>query len=301
MTPPPPGGGGPEPRACGRPLRPRRPTFIGRMVADILSFIRNSVYAEEIAAQPGLLQGIDPRVKLASFLLGVASVLFVRHLSVMASLYALTLIAACFSRIPLGFFLKRVWVFVPIFTGFIAVPILFSPASPGTPLLVLWHWRDGTPFAITDNGLWIAGLLVLRVATSVSLAVLLILTTPWAHILKALRVFGVPRIFVLTLEMTYRYIFLFIDIIEAEHLAKESRTIRPASVRADRQWAASRIGHLFLRSRKMGEDVYLAMLSRGYSGEAKLYTPFRLQRRDVAALVVGASLFLLVLVLGRVL
>jgi cobalt/nickel transport system permease protein len=140
-----------------------------------------------------------------------------------------------------------------------------------------------------------AAVLVLRVATSVSLAVLIVLTTRWAHILKALRVFAVPRIFVLTLEMAYRYIFLLIGIIQAEHLAKESRTIRPASLRAERHWATSRIGHLFLRSRQMGEEVYLAMLSRGYSGEAKLLNPFRLRAGDLIG--VFASVLILIAVL----
>jgi cobalt/nickel transport system permease protein len=144
-----------------------------------------------------------------------------------------------------------------------------------------------------------ATVLVLRVATSVSLAVLLVLTTRWAHLLKALRVFAVPRLFVLTLEMTYRYIFLFTGIIQAEHLAKESRTIRPAPIRAERHWAASRIGHLFLRLRQMGEEVYLAMVSRGYNGEARLLTPFKVRPGDVLGLCAAVLLLVAVFWLNR--
>ncbi len=257
------------------------------MAAEVLSFIRSSVFAEEIAERPGFLQGLDPRAKVAAFAFGIGAVLFARRLEVLAVLYVAVVVLAVASKIPLGFFIKRVWVFIPIFAGIIVLPVLFGPVSHGQPLIVLWRWHDGTPFAITDNGLWTAGMLVLRVATSVSLTVLTVLTTRRAHLLRALRVLAVPRVFVLTLEMTYRYIFLLIGIIEAEHLAKESRTIRPASLNVERQWAASRMGRLFLRSRQMGEEVFLAMLARGYSGEAKLFSPFRLRVVDVLGICSG--------------
>jgi len=279
--------------------RMRGRNLLRRTVEEVLSFIRNSVFAEEMAERRGLLQRFDPRAKLVAFLVSLAGVLLARRLDVLLGLYLLTLLLAAASRIPLGFFLKRVWVFIPIFAGIIALPILFSRTPAEQPWIVLWRWHDGSAFGITKSGLWTASVLVLRVASSVSLAVLLVLTTRWAHLLKALRVFGVPRIFVLTLEMTYRYIFLFVGILQSEHLAKESRTIRPAALHAERRWATSRIGRLFLRSRQMGEEVYLAMLSRGYSGEAKLLNPFRLRAGDVIGMVVSVLLLLSVLWLNK--
>jgi cobalt/nickel transport system permease protein len=279
--------------------RARGGTLVQRTVAGVLSFIKDSVFSEEMAERRGLLQRLDPRAKLVAFAFAIGSVLYAKHLYILICLYLFFLLLASLSKIPLGFFVKRVWVFIPIFAGIIVLPILFSPASPGEPWVVLWRWGDGSPFAITDNGVWMASMLVLRVAASVSLAVLLVLTTRWAHILRALRVFGIPRIFVLTLEMAYRYVFMLIDIVQAEHLAKESRTIRPASLRADRQWVTSRIGHLFLKSRKTGEDVYLAMLSRGYSGEAKLLTPFKMQAGDIVSVLLSVSLLCLVFWLNR--
>ncbi len=291
---------GPETAAPLRTRRSRRGNLIHRTVNDVLSFIRNSVYTEEMADRRGLLQAADPRAKLVALGLLLGAVLATHKLDVLASLYLLVTALAVASKIPFLHFLKRVWVFMPLFAGIIALPILFSPVSPGRSVLILWRWADGTAFAVTDNGLWMASVLVLRVATSVSLAVLLVLTTRWAHLLKALRVFGVPRVFILTLEMTYRYIFLLIGIIQSEHMAKESRTIRRASLPAERHWATSRIGHLFLRSRQMGEEVYLAMLARGYSGEAKLLNPFRLRAGDVAGLCACLMLLLLVLGLNRI-
>jgi len=58
------------------------------------------------------------------------------------------------------------------------------------------------------------------------LVVLLTLTTRWAHILKALRVFKVPQFFTFILGMSYRYIHLLLRQIEDVHDAKQSRTIK---------------------------------------------------------------------------
>jgi cobalt/nickel transport system permease protein len=51
---------------------------------------------------------------------------------------------------------------------------------------------------------------VARVGVSVSLAVLLVIVTPWSDLLKSLQALRVPQVFILLLSMTYRYIFLFL-------------------------------------------------------------------------------------------
>ena len=52
------------------------------------------------------------------------------------------------SALPLGFFVKRVWLFIPIFTGIIVIPAMFSFITPGTIVLPLWPGtaiRSGSP------------------------------------------------------------------------------------------------------------------------------------------------------------
>ena len=64
---------------------------------------------------------------------------------------------------------------------------------------------------MTAQGLLSAGYLVSRVETASTLSVLLILSTPWTHVLKALRVLRVPVVLVVILGMAYRYIFLLLE------------------------------------------------------------------------------------------
>ena len=197
--------------------RARRESAIQKTIIGMSRAIRGSVFSEQIADRPGLLQETDPRVKTVGLLGLLVVVSFLRNWYIILGLYGLTLALAAASRISLRFFIKRVWLFIPLFAGIIAIPSLFSIFRPGDPLWTIWDfggevtlgpWSLGAGLAVTHQGLKGAVVLILRVATSVSLAVLLALTTRWADLLKALRVFLVPRIFVLILSMTYRYIFL---------------------------------------------------------------------------------------------
>jgi cobalt/nickel transport system permease protein len=151
---------------------------------------------------------------------------------------------------------------------FIALPALFSAFSPGEPLVTFGV--GGIKFIITRQGLDAASLFVTRVATSVSFVILLNLTTRQTALLRALRTFGIPQIFVMTLGMCYRYIFLFVEIIEHTYIAIKSRVGGNLHYKKGQRIVAWKIANLWERSQQLNEEVYNAMLSRGYSGEPKV-------------------------------
>ena len=78
---------------------------------------------------------------------------------------------------------------------------------------------------ITAQGLTTAGFLILRAEASATLALLLVFTTPWTHILKALRIFHVPLVFVAALGMTFRYILLLLETAHEMFESRKSRTV----------------------------------------------------------------------------
>jgi cobalt/nickel transport system permease protein len=84
--------------------------------------------------------------------------------------------------------------------------------------------------------------------------------------------------------MTYRYIFLLIRIVQNMFLAKKSRMIKMGTTGEEQAWVASRIGLLLKKSFKLSDDVYSAMRSRGFTGEAKSYDTFSLRPADFVAL-----------------
>ncbi len=252
--------------------------FIERSISSALSFFKESVFSDDCASQKGFLQSLDPRIKTATLLLFVVQVLLVKNIVVLLYLYAASLLLACLSKIRLGFFLKRTWVFIPLFSLFIALPAILSIFTPGETLATLKI--AGLKLIVTRQGLSGAALFVTRVITSVSFVVLLSITTKHFELFRVLRIFKVPQVFVMTLGMCYRYIFLFVGIIENTYLAVKSRVGTKVHSRRGQRIVAFNIASLWQRSYQLNEDVYHAMLSRGYAGEPLVLHHFKAGLKD---------------------
>jgi cobalt/nickel transport system permease protein len=267
-----------------------RSGFIERTLVDINNTLEHSVFSEKTARQKGALQKLDPRLKLISLLLILLAVNLSHQLWVIVGLYALALLLGALSAVPMLFFVRRVWILMPFFTGLVALPAIFitpGPALVGLPLGLV----------ITRTGLMTALLLVLRVGTSVSFAVLLILTTPWNSVLKALGILRVPDVVVLMFGMTYRYLHLLLHAADDMVTARKSRILRRLTGAEDRRLLAAMSGALLGKSLKMSEDVYLAMESRGFRGYPRTMDRFRMKWFDWiaggAVLVVSIGAFLM--------
>ncbi len=270
--------------------RRRRAGFVERTLTGINDTLEQSLFAERIARRHGLLQSLDPRLKALATLALLLSISLSHNLAVIAALYLVTLALAAASQVPLGFFIRRVWLAVLVFTGVIALPALFLTPGPIAAQLPLG-------LAITQTGLTTAAFLLLRVCASVSLAALLVLTTPWNGVLKALGVLRIPDVIVLILGMTYRYIHLLLHLTHDMFLSRQSRLIRPLQSAEQRRLAAATAGVLLGKSLQISSEVYLAMESRGYRGYPRTLDTFRFRRRDwiataVAALVTAAAIWL---------
>jgi cobalt/nickel transport system permease protein len=272
--------------------RSGKPGWLEKTLAGIAGNIERAIFTERHARLDGFLQRMDPRAKLGMFLIVVLAASLTSSYLVLVTIYAVTLVAAIASRIPTDFFVKRVWLGVPLFAGIVVLPSIFFIPGPR-----LFELAIG-PFVIAPslNGVLGAILLVMRVGVSVSLAVLLVMTTPWADILKSLRALRVPQVFVLILSMTYRYIFLFLHTVNGIFLARKSRIVARTRGAEQRRWIGGTMGALMSRSFKMSNDVYGAMLARGFSGEMRAYSAYRMTTRDW--LILAGSVAIVVALLG---
>lgn len=222
-----------------------RNLFIERSLKGALDFFKEAIFSEEVARSRGLFQSIGPKVKIVLLVVFLLVTIFAKTITTLTALYVLSLVLALLSGIRILYYIKRVWFFIPIFTLFIAIPAVFT------------------------HGLTTAVLFVLRVADCVSFVVLITVTTRHVQLLKSLRSLGIPSIFVNVLDMMYRYISLFIQIFEDMHLSLKSRLVRRFNAKAARYWISSRMVFMFKRSLKMSEDVYMAMIARGYGNDGK--------------------------------
>lgn len=252
----------------------RNRSFIERSIESLRGAFEHAEHCADTAEGAGLLQKLDPRVKLCGLLPLIVAAVSARRLEVTLLIWLAATLLAALSGIMPRVLAKRTWLGVLVFTGMIALPAVFL-----TPGRTVWT-VPLTGWPATAQGCMAAARLVARAETAATLAVLLVFTTPWPHVLKALRTLRTPAVLVVILGMTYRYIFVLLEMADDFFEARRSRVIRPMSGAAQRRMAGATAGVLLDKSLQYSEEVYLAMQSRGFRGEAYTVHDFRMTRRD---------------------
>ncbi|HZD40780.1 MAG TPA: CbiQ family ECF transporter T component [Terriglobales bacterium] len=248
--------------------------------------------------QQGFFQGLDSRVKVLFLLFFVVVVSLEKNLvpEFLIAFFIFILVAA--SRLKLVAFYKRVLLFGFLFGFLVALPASLNMITPGDMVLPLvdlgrpyrfWIYSIPATIGITREGITGVAMLTSRVINSIALSFLVIDTTPFAEIIRAMKSMKVPDPFLIVLTLSYKYILLFARTVEDIHLAMKGRLIGVNHAQA-RQWTASRIGFVFRRTQLRCEEVYRAMLGRGFTGDMALCRLDSIRRID---LLYGA-LFLLV-------
>lgn len=126
-------------------------------------------------------------------------------------------------------------------------------------------------------------MLTSRVMNSLALSFFVLYTTPFPEIIKALKVLKVPDGFLMIITLSYKYIFIFAKTVEDMHFAKKSRLAGQVSNAEARRWIAGRLAFIFKKTRLRCEEIFKAMLGRGFSDNIKIYGVGKLHARDWAA------------------
>jgi len=290
------------PGPCCTLTGPGRKGIVEKTTQAFSTFFTESSYAEGYASKTGLLQFVDPRFKLAGMLWIIVCIILLTRVEWVLAILAVNILLAVASNVRLGYYLKRVWLFIPLFTLMIAIPAMFNIIVPGPPLFTfvtkgqfLGPLVSPWTIAVTTPGVQGAILFVLRTGTAVSFIVLLALTTRWTDLLASFQSLKVPMAFVMILGMTYRYVFVLVSVAQDMSLAFKTRTLRPERNEDVRKWLSATIGVLFRRSMNMSELVNLSMISRGYDGKVRKITRFHAEPFDWAFLgfLVGLGVILL--------
>ncbi len=271
----------------------RRGGFVERTLSNLVRKTERALFAEELARQNGFLQTLDPRVKIVGLLALVLDATLARNFFTIIFIFACAIFLAVLSHVPLRTIAFRTWLSVLLFTGTIALPVIFIVPGDALFRLPILNWT------ITAQGLTSAIYLILRSETTVTLSLLLVLCTLWTRVLKALRVLRVPVVFVVILGMTYRYIFVMLDTAQNMFEARQSRLVGTLSPSESRKLAAASVGVLLSKSFYLNSEIYLAMQSRGFRGEVFLLDDFKMRGLDWFALAAFLSLAVLAFWLGR--
>jgi cobalt/nickel transport system permease protein len=256
-------------RGGGRSLARKTADSVARAVTDVLQ-------NDELAARPGLLQRLDPRIKLLTLVLFAVTASLVHSVWVLIALIGVTIALAAASRVGVAAFERRVWLSAGLLALLVAAPSALRIFTPGPVAVSLG------PLTLTEPGLMGVATLVTRVVASAGFALLVVWTMRWSDLLKALTAMRLPDVVVATLAMTQKQILTLLRTVEQIHLARESRTLTRGSARGDRAWVTERMAFVVRKSMKTADDVYDAMLSRGFTGAMPSLVKLRLRPRDWA-------------------
>jgi cobalt/nickel transport system permease protein len=273
--------------------RKSRTSFLETTIAGLLNAMEEAVFAEELAKAKGFLQALDPRVKLVGLGALIVGAVTVHRLLVLFALFAIAVLLALSSKISLGLLATRMWIPVFAFTGVIAVPALFL--IPGQPLFRI----PLLALPVTLQGVTSAGFLTLRAETTATLSLLLVLSTSWNQLLRALRFFRVPITIVVIIETTYRFVFLLLMTTRNMLESRSARRVGRLDSTEQRRFAAASVGVLLDKILQFSNEVHAAMRARGFRGEAMLLDDSRMRQQDWVQLVMFLGLACIALWLGR--
>lgn len=237
-----------------------------------------------------MIHGLDARVKavLSSGFILMLALLPPGAWPIYILCFALLWAAALLSELGVCFVWTRALLALPF--ALAALPLLFT--ADGPPLAV---WRIfGQSLTLTITGAERLSSIMVKSWLSVQVGVLLVSSTPFPHLLAALRALHLPRLLVAIVGLMWRYLFVLSD--EALRLLR-ARAARSGAPDGRRRVGGSVVwrahvtggmaGNLFLRAFDRADRIYAAMLARGYDGEIHTLPFLPLTAGDWAILGIG--------------
>lgn len=251
-------------------IKPRRSNFLKSSLNNIKKTLAEDMASDKWAHLPGWLQTVNPSLKLAVGL-GLLLVLsIIRDYRFLLIAWSLTVVLMLASRLPVLTMQKRIWGLIPLITLLISLPATLNIVSAGTPLIMILQGSASagsivsSDIYVTTQGASAALVLFLRTGISLSVACLLVMTTPISSLFKALQVFRIPAYFIFVVEMSYRYMILLLNLSIDMYEARRMRTVGPMSLTQQLTMLGSSVGSLFSWSMSLIEEVFQAMTARCY-------------------------------------
>jgi len=266
--------------------------FIEKGIHHLADVVKTGYVQWETASRDNFFQGIDARIKVLFLLFYVIIVSLKKDILSEFVIAAFVLVLTVLSRLDILSHYRRI-ISLAFFFGFlIALPSAFNVMTKGDIIIPiahlsrpysLWIYEVPEEVGLTTQGMYGVLMLTLRVMNSLALSFLVLNTTPFPEIIKALKILKVPDSFLMIITLSYKYMFLFAKTAEDMHLAKKSRLVGQVSNAEARRWVAGRIAVMLKKTRMRCEEVFKAMLGRGFSDDIKICTVNKLRMRDWCA------------------
>lgn len=227
---------------------------------------------EELSGKGTAVHALHPRAKLViTFAYIIAVVSFGRY-DILGTVpfFLYTAIACALAELPMGTLSKRFLIALP-----------FCAFAGLTNLALDRQAAFAVGGAEITFGLLSMITIVLRTYLCVMSVFILISATPFPCLTRELRRMHMPQVFIMLIEMIYRYIGVLMDEAAGMGIAYKLRSVKAKGIAM--KDVGPFIGQLALRSFDRGERVYAAMACRGFGGEFPERGPVKMKTGDVLA------------------
>lgn len=266
----------------------RRRNYLEKTLLHIQQIMLEDTESFRLQNRSFFLQQMTPAVKMIGIFLLLLSVIFTRDLTFLVFINCVVLAVACWSGMRAFNFLLRIW--LPTFL-FVVLPLLpgtINWITPGEALYTIyqhrqWHflyWNLPPDLFITKQGVKALLFVLLRAAASLGLTTLLIKTTRWSLLTQTLARLGVPTMVVMVLDLTYRYIYVFLLLMTDYFLGRKSRLVGVETQHTKISWIGSTVSTFLRLTGEYGRDINDAMRSRGYAGTYEAAGAIKLHTSD---------------------
>lgn len=147
------------------------------------------------------------------------------------------------------------------------------------------------------ESLYFAGRLILTALASVTNLYFISLTTPMPDILMVMQEAKIPILFIELMLLTYRYIFILLEVADHIHKAQLVR-LGNKNYKTSLQSFSQLISVLFIRAMKKSNLQYDAMESRMYDGMIHVLKESRAPKKKVTVAIILFELLLIAIMIG---
>jgi len=250
--------------------------YLEKMLNKINNALATDSDSFNTVCNRAILQQVEPHTKFIGLLVLILSAALTKNMLYLVGLNLVTFGFALQSGIRCSIFFLRVWLPTIMFVGITVLPGIINWVTPGEAMCIVYSGINcnigstislPTDLTITRQGVQAAFFVIFRSAASLGLVTLLIKTTRWSILTKILVKFGLPATIVAVLDLTYRYIFLFMILLLEYLMGRKSRLVGAESQSAKIAWIGETIASFFRLAREYSQEIDQAMQSRGYNGE----------------------------------
>ena len=234
----------------------------------------------------------DPRFKIITLLCVIFATPLIKTPKSAVAGFLFSIILYIFSRIPIHYIYKKIF-----------YPLVFL-----VPLfLVLPFTSGGTAFYETPyfnvylEGILLSFQILLRTTMIIIIFFTMMGTSYFSDTSAALGALKIPDKLLYMILFTYRYIFIFLEDQRKMKSALNLRGFRNKNSLRSFRSSAHLAGSLLIRSYEKTDEIYNAMVTRGFTGETQTLYEYSMGAKDIIKSCLVLTVITIIIIIPEIL